>query len=79
MTAAASLLVITVSTPAGAPASRASSPRTREDRGVSAAGLSTAVQPAARAAATLRAAMAKGTFHGVISRQGPTGSATVTM
>jgi hypothetical protein len=31
------------------------------------------VQPAAMAGAILRAPMAMGKFHGVISRQGPTG------
>ena len=37
------------------------------------------MQPAASAGATLRAAMANGTFHGAISRQTPTGSARVMM
>ena len=44
-----------------------------EVSGVSLAGLSTMVQPAATAGATLRVAMASGKFHGVISRHGPTG------
>ena len=74
-----SLLVTTVSTPAGTPASRAISANNNEDNGVSSAGFSTAVQPAASAGATFRAAMASGRFQGVISRHGPTGSATVRM
>ena len=74
-----SLLVTTVSTPAGTPASRAISANNNDDNGVSSAGFSTAVQPAASAGATFRAAMASGTFQGVISRHGPTGSATVRM
>ena len=41
--------------------------------GVSAAGLSTAVHPAARAGAILRVAMAAGKFHGVMSTLTPTG------
>ena len=43
--------------------------------GVSAAGLSTTVQPAARAGAILRVAMAAGKFHGVTSAATPTGCA----
>ena len=41
--------------------------------GVSAAGLSTTVQPAASAGAILRVAMAAGKFHGVTSAATPTG------
>ena len=41
--------------------------------GVSAAGLTTIVQPAAMAGPILRVPMASGKFHGVIIRVGPTG------
>ena len=41
--------------------------------GVSAAGLTTTVQPAARAGAILRVAIASGKFHGVMRKHGPTG------
>ena len=41
--------------------------------GVSLAGLSTTVQPAASAGPILRVAIAAGKFHGVISRLTPTG------
>ncbi len=43
------------------------------DRGVWAAGLTTMVQPAATAGPTLRVPIARGKFHGVIIRVGPTG------
>lgn len=43
------------------------------DSGVWCAGLMTLVQPAAIAGPILRVPMAMGKFHGVISRQGPTG------
>ena len=42
--------------------------------GVSSAGLTITVQPAARAGPILRVPMASGKFHGVIARHGPTGS-----
>ena len=41
--------------------------------GVSSAGLTTTVQPAASAGAILRVAIASGKFHGVIRNAGPTG------
>lgn len=63
----------TFSTPAGRPASVITCAKSCEVSGVSFAGLSTMVHPAATAGATLRVAMASGKFHGVISRQGPTG------
>ena len=44
--------VTTLMTPGGIPASSASEAKARADRGVSSAGLSTHVQPAARAAPT---------------------------
>jgi hypothetical protein len=66
-------LVTTLSTPGGSPASVRIEASASEDSGVSWAGLSTIVQPAAIAGPTLRVPMASGKFHGVISRQGPTG------
>ena len=66
-------VVTTLSTPAGSPASCSSAATARAVSGVSAAGLSTAVQPAARAGAILRVAMAAGKFHGVMSTLTPTG------
>ena len=44
------------------------------DRGVSVEGCATTVQPAASAAAALRASMAAGKFHGVATPTTPTGS-----
>ena len=41
--------------------------------GVSSAGLTTIVQPAAMAGPILRVPMASGKFHGVMNRHGPTG------
>ena len=66
-------VVTTLSTPGGRPASRSSAATARAVSGVSAAGLSTAVHPAARAGAILRVAMAAGKFHGVMSTLTPTG------
>ena len=43
------------------------------DSGVSLAGLTTIVQPAATAGPILRVPIASGKFQGVIIRQGPTG------
>ena len=61
-------------TPAGNPTSAISSPRRTADAGVSSAGLSTTVQPAATANAILPAAMNSGAFHGVIAPTTPIGS-----
>ena len=47
--------------------------------GVSLAGLSTTVQPAARAGPILRVAMAAGKFHGVTRTLTPTGCRTTRM
>ena len=47
--------------------------------GVSAAGLSTTVQPAASAGAILRVAIAAGKFHGVTSAATPTGWCVTTV
>ena len=62
-----------MSTPGGSPASVISSASFSIDSGVWEAGLITIVQPAATAGPILRAPIAAGKFHGVISRQGPTG------
>ena len=66
-------VVTTLSTPAGRPASCSRAATASAVSGVSAAGLSTTVQPAARAGAILRVAMAAGKFHGVMSTLTPTG------
>ena len=63
----------TLTTPAGTPASWSSRATAKAVNGVSAAGLSTTVQPAASAGAILRVAMAAGKFHGVTSAAMPTG------
>ena len=60
-------------TPAGTPAATKQRTSTAEVSGVNAAGLTSAVQPAASAAASFRAATSSGKFHGEISKQGPTG------
>ena len=60
------LVVMMLTTPAGAPARMSTSPIHSAVRGVSLAGLRMAVQPAARAGASFRVAMAAGKFHGVI-------------
>jgi hypothetical protein len=59
-------VVITLTTPAGAPARWITSATQSAVSGVSPAGFSTAVQPAARAGASLRVAIAAGKFQGVI-------------
>ena len=64
---------MTFRTPAGRPASDITAANSWEVSGVRLADLSTMVQPAATAGAIFRVAMASGKFHGVISRQGPTG------
>ena len=66
-------MVITLSTPSGSPASARIPASASIDSGVWAAGLITIVQPAATAGPILRVPMAIGKFHGVISRQTPTG------
>ena len=71
--AAASRPVTTLNTPAGSPARSPSSAMASADSGVASAGLSTMVQPAARAGPTLRVIMALGKFHGVIAAQTPIG------
>jgi hypothetical protein len=63
----------TLRTPAGTPASCASTHSARADMGVSSAGLIVAVQPAAKAGPSLRVIIAEGKFHGVTKAAGPTG------
>src|SRR3546814_16596875 len=66
-----------LSTPAGSPASSASTASASAESGVSSAGLRTTVQPAASAGATLRVTIASGKFHGVIAATTPTGPRSV--
>ena len=65
--------VMTFSTPAGRPASSRIAPSMSIDSGVSLAGLTTIVQPAAIAGPILRVPIASGKFHGVMNTHGPTG------
>ena len=67
----------TFSTPSGTPASRAMRSSSRAVSGVSSAGLSTTVLPAARAGATFHEAMTSGKFQGTISPTTPSGSRKV--
>ncbi len=64
---------MTLTTPAGTPASSSSGISASMVSGVSDAGLSTTVQPAASAGPILRVAMAAGKFHGVTSTATPAG------
>ena len=77
--AEAELPETTLSTPFGRPASSMVCAKYCAVSGVSLAGFRTMVQPAATAGATFRVAMARGKFHGVINRHGPTGLRRVTM
>src|ERR1035441_2364288 len=70
--------VRTLNTPFGQPARSANSANASGEKGGSPAGLTTTVQPAARAGATLRVIMAMGKFHGVIATQTPIGSLITT-
>ncbi len=63
----------TLTTPSGTPASASRPPMASAVSGVSEAGLSTTVQPAASAGPILRVAIAAGKFHGVTSTETPTG------
>jgi hypothetical protein len=63
----------TLRTPSGRPTSLRIWASISIDNGVCWAGLTTMVQPAAMAGPILRVPMATGKFHGVMSRQGPTG------
>ncbi len=71
---AGSAVQTTLTTPCGTPASSSSRAIASAVRGVSCAGLSTTVQPAASAGPSLRVAMAAGKFQGVISSEIPTGA-----
>ena len=65
----------TLRTPGGrSVCSAASRPSSQASQGVSGAGLSTTVQPAASAGPTLARLIWVGTFHGVIAATTPTGS-----
>ena len=64
----------TFTTPSGTPASSNSRTIAIAVSGVSSAGLSTTVQPAASAGPILRVAIAAGKFHGVISSEMPIGA-----
>ena len=59
-------------TPGGSPASVRICASASIDSGVSAAGLTIIVQPAATAGPILRVPIAVGKFQGVMNRQGPT-------
>ncbi len=65
-------------TPSGSPASFITSASASIDSGVSEAGLTTIVHPAATAGPILRVPIASGKFQGVIIRHGPTGCLVVT-
>ena len=67
------VVVTTLSTPSGSPASLMTSASSSIVSGVSWAGLTTIVQPAATAGPILRVPIASGKFHGVIISVGPTG------
>ena len=67
-----------MNTPSGSPASSASSPRRIAVSGVSSAGLSTTVLPAASAGAKPQPAIGIGKFHGTITPTTPSGSWKVT-
>ena len=71
--------VTTLKTPAGMPARSPSSARARAEKGVAVAGLTTMVQPAARAGPALRVIMAAGKFQGVMAAQTPIGSLMTTI
>ena len=67
------LPVMILNTPFGTPAFSANTASASADSGVSLAGLSTTVQPAASAGDTLRVIIEFGKFHGVIAPQTPIG------
>ena len=64
----------TLTTPSGTPAWASTSATSSAVSGVSSAGLSTTVHPAASAGPILRVAIAAGKFHGVTRTATPTGS-----
>ena len=67
----------TLNTPGGTPASSASSAIRIAVSGVSSAGLSTTVLPAASAGAVFQPTMIMGKFHGTIAPTTPSGSRSV--
>ena len=67
------LPVSTLNTPFGMPARSASAASASAVSGVSLAGFSTTVQPAASAGETFRVIIEHGKFHGVIAPQTPIG------
>jgi hypothetical protein len=69
--------VTTLSTPGGRPAASAASAIRYPSPGASGEDLSTTVQPASRAGATLLLIRSIGTFHGMIAPTTPTGSRTI--
>ena len=69
--------VTTLTTPAGMPASRISSPSLSAESGVCSAGFSTTVQPQASAGPSFHAAISSGKFQGMIWPTTPTGSCSV--
>ena len=71
---AGSSVQTTLTTPSGTPASSSSRAIASAVSGVSSAGLSTTVQPAASAGPILRVAIAAGKFQGVISSAIPIGA-----
>ena len=68
----------TLTTPSGTPASSAMRSSSSAVSGVSSAGLSTTVLPAASAGPSFQAAIVSGKFHGTISPTTPSGSRKVT-
>ena len=72
-TSALRVVGTTLTTPAGTPASARIAATASAVSGVSVAGFSTTVQPAASAGPILRVAIAAGKFHGVISNATPIG------
>ena len=67
---------MTLSTPAGSPASSANSPSFSAVSGDCSAGLRTTELPMARAGATFHIAMCSGKFHGTMAPITPSGSCT---
>ena len=66
-----------LNTPAGTPAACMTSVQICAEKGAISEGLSTIVQPTARAGATLQAIWLTGQFHGVIKPHTPIGSLTI--
>src|SRR5262249_7040476 len=69
--------VTTLNTPGGNPASANSSANRSVETGECSEGLTTTVQPAARAGATFQVKSSSGEFQGVIAATTPTGSRRV--